>query len=237
MPESQELHELRDGVAAEMATDTSDPNLNIHSSAPETFTVEPYDAPPASIRNFYIIAGGYVVYTLTDAALRMIVLFGLYQRHYQPLEIALMFTSYEALGVVTNLFGGIMGSRWGLQSCILAGLLLQLVGICLLFGLLRSESWSKGTVIGYVIFAQSFAGVAKDLVELAGKSVTKLVAKEDDGLNSPLFQLVAWLTGAKNSVKGLGFFELSSATQGRFLWGEVARYLCRHQIYLLDHFR
>ncbi|KAI8824773.1 major facilitator superfamily domain-containing protein [Fimicolochytrium jonesii] len=184
--------------------------------------LEPHErasgAPPASMpapmRNFYIIASGYLIFTFTDAALRMIVLFGLYQRRYQPFEIALMFTSYEALGVVTNLFGGIMGSRWGLRLCILGGLACQLVGISLLFALLRADEdgWSRGAVIGYVIFAQCFAGVAKDLVKLAGKSVTKLVTKSEDentraaAAHSPLFRLVAWLTGAKNSIKGLGFF-------------------------------
>ncbi|KAJ3050360.1 hypothetical protein HK097_008682 [Rhizophlyctis rosea] len=117
-----------------------------------------------------------------------------------------MFTSYEALGVVTNLFGGMMGAKWGLRSCIIAGLICQLLGISLLFVLLKAETWTKPAVIGYVVFAQAFAGVAKDLVKLAGKSVTKLVAKDDDGANSPLFKLVAWVTGAKNSVKGLGFF-------------------------------
>ncbi|KAI9089443.1 major facilitator superfamily-like protein [Phlyctochytrium arcticum] len=184
----------------------------------ETFRVESYEPPRASMTNFYIIASAYIVYTFTDAALRMIVLFELYQRHYKPLEIALMFTSYEALGVVTNLFGGIMGSRWGLRPCILAGLMFQLIGISLLFVLLTSESWAKSAVIGYVVFAQAFAGVAKDLVKLAGKSVTKLVAKDDDAVNSPLFRIVAWVTGAKNSVKGLGFFMGATLLNFTGLW-------------------
>ncbi|KAJ3144235.1 hypothetical protein HDU89_008634 [Geranomyces variabilis] len=222
MPDTQGLEGTGDVLGQATVPETGEfretPDLNKPSTMAETFTVTPHDAPPASMRNFYIIASGYVIYTLTDAALRMIVLFELYQKHYQPLEIALMFTSYEALGVITNLFGGIMGSRWGLRSCILAGLVFQLIGISLLFVLLRSETWAKGTVIGYVIFAQSFAGVAKDLVKLAGKSVTKLVAKEDDGANSPLFRLVAWLTGAKNSVKGLGFFTGAALLNYAGLW-------------------
>ncbi|KAI8922064.1 major facilitator superfamily-like protein [Powellomyces hirtus] len=194
---------------------------DIHSPMQAAEIVEfepPAPSRTAPMRNFYIIASGYLVFTLTDSALRMIVLFGLYQRNYQPLDIALMFTSYEALGVVTNLFGGIMGSKWGLRLCLLMGLSLQLVGICLLFALVRSDEWSRGAVIGYVIFAQSFAGAAKDLVKLAGKSVTKLVAKDDVGTHSPLFRLVAWLTGLKNSIKGLGFFMGAALLNYAGLW-------------------
>ncbi|KAJ3296354.1 hypothetical protein HK104_001670 [Borealophlyctis nickersoniae] len=162
---------------------------------------------PSPMRNFYIIASGYLIFTITDSALRMIVLFELYQRQYLPLQIALMFTSYEALGVITNLLGGILGSRWGLRFCLLTGLTMQLIGISLLFVLLSASPWSKAGVILYVTFTQCFTGAAKDLVKLAGKSVTKLVAKDDvEATQSGLFRLVAWLTGAKNSVKGFGFF-------------------------------
>ncbi|CAG8700074.1 2057_t:CDS:2, partial [Racocetra fulgida] len=47
---------------------------------------------------------------------------------------------------------------------------------------------------------EGFSGVAKDLVKLGGKSITKLVTKSSYH-QSQLFKLVAWLTGAKNSVK------------------------------------
>ncbi|KAJ3009531.1 hypothetical protein HKX48_007883 [Thoreauomyces humboldtii] len=183
-------------------------------------SLPPGPASPSAVpmRNFYIIASGYLVFTFTDAALRMIVLFALYQRHYQPFDIALMFTSYEALGVVTNLLGGIVGSQWGLRLCTLTGLTCQLVGMCLLFAMIGADDWPRGAVIGYVVFAQSFAGVAKDLVKLAGKSVTKLVAKDDRGTHSSLFRLVAWLTGAKNSIKGLGFFAGAALLNYAGLW-------------------
>ena len=115
-----------------------------------------------------------------------------------------MFTLYEFFGVITNLVGGILGSRLGLKTCILIGLVFQVIGIGILCGL--QSSWSKTIVIIYIIIAQGFSGIAKDMVKLGGKSVTKLVTKEGDGHQSKLFKLVAWLTGAKNSVKGAGFF-------------------------------
>jgi len=117
-----------------------------------------------------------------------------------------MFTLYELLGVITNLYGGITGSRRGLRFCLLFGLLCQIIGISLLFVLLDQDKWPRPGVITYVAFAQAFSGIAKDMVKLAGKSVTKLVTRDEPGSNSRLFKLVAYLTGAKNSVKGLGFF-------------------------------
>lgn len=115
------------------------------------------------MRNFYVIAGGYLLFTLTDSAIRMIVLFELYKRSFQvrliiyrwqlnspsrvsdshnlqkALNIAIMFTLYELAGVFTNLLGGIAGSKWGLRFCLLLGLLFQLVGIGMLMGL--QDSW------------------------------------------------------------------------------------------------
>ncbi len=137
----------------------------------------------------------------------MIVLFELFSRRFDPIAIAIMFTWYEAVGVITNLLGGIMGSTKGLRHGLLWGLSCQLVGIVLMAVLLVSDSWSKYSVIVYVTLAQTFAGVAKDLVKLAGKSSTKLVKVLKNNTNQDgLFKIVAWLTGAKNSMKGFGFF-------------------------------
>ncbi|KAI8587366.1 major facilitator superfamily-like protein [Geranomyces variabilis] len=196
-------HASKDGDAP-----TADATTHPSSSSPSR----------APMRNFYIIAGGYLIFTFTDSALRMIVLFALYQRHFEPLQIATMFASYEACGVFTNLLGGIAGSRWGLRLCILSGLLFQVIGICLLFALVRADSWPRGAVMAYVLVAQASSGIAKDLVKLAGKSVTKLVAKNDERTHSPLFRLVAALTGMKNSVKGFGFFAGAALLNFAGLW-------------------
>ncbi|KAI8909072.1 major facilitator transporter [Gorgonomyces haynaldii] len=157
--------------------------------------------------NFYVIAGSYLVFTISDSALRMIVLFELYSRSFDALAIAVMFSWYELVGVVTNLLGGIMGTNYGLKSTLLLGLGCQLLGIALLSLIQISQDWNKYAVIVFVTFIQTFSGVAKDLVKVAGKSSTKLVKvlKHAEG-NDALFSIVAWLTGAKNSVKGFGFF-------------------------------
>jgi hypothetical protein len=59
------------------------------------------------------------------------------------------------------------------------------------------DNWSKQTAIVYLAIAQMFAGVAKDLTKLGGKTVTKLVSPEEQ--NTFLFKLVSLSTGWKNS--------------------------------------
>ena len=131
----------------------------------------------------------------------MIVLQHAYSLNFSALQVAFMFTLYELAGVVTNLFAGLAGSRWGLRATLLVGLGLQLISFTLLF--FWDSSWSKTMAIAYVTIAQMFAGVAKDLTKLGGKVVTKLVTPE--GKEQKLFKLVSLLTGMKNSLKGVGY--------------------------------
>jgi len=113
-----------------------------------------------------------------------------------------MFTLYELAGVVTNLAAGIMGAKWGIKITLICGLGLQIFSYGLLFG--WDPNWDKNTSILYVTITQMFAGIAKDLTKLGGKTVTKLVTPEDQ--STKLFQLVSFITGMKNSAKGIGYF-------------------------------
>jgi hypothetical protein len=70
---------------------------------------------------------------------------------------------------------------------------------------------------------QGVSGVAKDLAKMSSKSAVKLLAPKEDG---GLFRWVAYLTGSKNAVKGLGFF-LGAALLGlagfqAAVWGMAA---------------
>jgi len=109
---------------------------------------------------------------------------------------------YELAGVFTNLAAGFMGAKWGIKLTLIIGLTLQLLGYGLLFG--WDDTWPKSTAIVYVTVAQMFAGIAKDLTKLGGKTVTKLVTPE--GRQTRLFKLVSLITGWKNSLKGVGYF-------------------------------
>ena len=68
-----------------------------------------------SLRQYLLVTFNYWNFTLTDGALRMLVVLYFYQLGYSPLSIALLFLFYEIFGVVTNLIGGWLGARIGLN--------------------------------------------------------------------------------------------------------------------------
>ncbi|MBE9533244.1 MAG: MFS transporter, partial [Proteobacteria bacterium] len=69
-----------------------------------------------SIRNYSIITSGYWAFTLTDGAIRMLVVLYFHQLGYTPLAIASLFLFYEFFGIITNLVGGWLGARFGLNT-------------------------------------------------------------------------------------------------------------------------
>eukprot|EP00611_Tribonema_gayanum_P003201 TRINITY_DN12492_c0_g1_i1.p1 TRINITY_DN12492_c0_g1~~TRINITY_DN12492_c0_g1_i1.p1 ORF type:complete len:525 (+),score=177.57 TRINITY_DN12492_c0_g1_i1:68-1642(+) len=167
---------------------------------------------PAPVRNLYVTSTSYVGFTLTDGALRLVVLLYADSLGFDAIQIAIMFSLYEAAGVVTNLFGGVAGSKYGLFCTLLSSLLLQMLCLgalmCMgpLFGDLENEdvisSKTRIQATIYVTVFECFSGVAKDLMKISGKSTPKLVTKE--GAEGRLFRLVAWITGMKNATKGAG---------------------------------
>jgi len=58
--------------------------------------------------------------------------------------------------------------------------------------------------VGYVMAAQAFSGIAKDLNKMSAKAGVKLFMPDQS--DSRLFRWVAILTGSKNALKGAGFF-------------------------------
>jgi predicted MFS family arabinose efflux permease len=159
-------------------------------------------APTISIRNYAIVTAAYWAFTLTDGALRMLVLLHFNQLGYTPVQLAFLFLLYEFFGIVTNLVGGWVASRTGLRFTLVAGLLLQVVALGSLA--LLNQDWGVAASVAYVMGCQALSGIAKDLTKMSAKSAVKvLVPKGDD---SGLFKWVAVLTGSKNALKGAGFF-------------------------------
>jgi len=154
------------------------------------------------IRNYAIVTSAYWGFTLTDGALRMLVLLHFHTLGYSPLELAFLFMLYEFFGVVTNLVGGWIGSRFGLRITLYAGLSLQVFALWLLSQL--DPAWSKAASVAFVVAAQGLSGIAKDLTKMSSKSAIKRVVPDD--AHSALFKWVAVLTGSKNALKGAGFF-------------------------------
>ena len=151
------------------------------------------------LRNYILVTGGYWAFTLTDGALRMLVLLHFHALGYSPVSIAFLFLLYEFMGIITNLIGGWVGARSGLNRTLLAGLSLQIVALAALT--FHQTSWPEITAVAYVMGFQALSGVAKDLTKMSSKSAVKYVAGDGS-----LFRLVAILTGSKNALKGVGFF-------------------------------
>ncbi len=156
----------------------------------------------ANVRNYILVTSAYWGFTLTDGALRMLVLLYFNQIGYSPLDIALLFLFYEIFGVVTNFLGGWIGSQLGLKVTLYSGIALQILALVMLSPL--QPTWPIAIAVPYVMVAQAFSGVAKDLTKMSSKSAIRLVVPQT--AQSQLFKWVAILTGSKNALKGVGFF-------------------------------
>ena len=146
------------------------------------------------------VTAAYWAFMLTDGALRMLVLLHFHTLGFSPVQLAYLFVLYEIAGMVTNLAAGWIAARFGLTSTLYAGLTLQVVALLALAQL--DPGWSVAASVVFVMLVQGASGVAKDLAKMSSKSAVKLLAPAEAG---GLFRWVAWLTGSKNAVKGMGF--------------------------------
>lgn len=152
-------------------------------------------------RSYAIVTASYWGFTLTDGALRMLVLLHFHALGYSPVQLAFLFLLYEFCGVLTNLLGGWIGSRVGLKFTLFAGLALQVVSLIMLSWL--NPAWTAFLSVSYVMASQALSGIAKDLTKMSSKSAVKLLVSDASGA---LFHWVSVLTGSKNALKGVGFF-------------------------------
>ncbi|MFJ7110639.1 organoarsenical effux MFS transporter ArsJ [Pseudomonas sp. NPDC098740] len=150
------------------------------------------------VRQYLLVTGNYWAFTLTDGALRMLVVLHFHALGYSPLQIAALFLFYELFGVITNLVGGYLGARLGLNRTMNIGLGLQVAALLMLT---VPVAW---LTIPWVMGAQALSGIAKDLNKMSAKSSIKLLVP--DGQQGKLYKWVAILTGSKNALKGVGFF-------------------------------
>jgi predicted MFS family arabinose efflux permease len=150
------------------------------------------------VRQYLLVTGNYWAFTLTDGALRMLVVLHFNALGYSPLQIAFLFLFYEIFGVVTNLMGGYLGAWLGLNRTMNVGLALQVAALLMLA---VPTVW---LTIPWVMGAQALSGIAKDLNKMSAKSSIKLLVP--DSQQGTLYKWVAILTGSKNALKGVGFF-------------------------------
>ncbi|WP_354003700.1 organoarsenical effux MFS transporter ArsJ [Ramlibacter aurantiacus] len=158
-----------------------------------------------AVRNYAVVTAAYWGFTLTDGALRMLVLLHFYRLGYSPFTLAFLFLLYEAAGILANLIGGWLATRYGITRMLAVGLATQVCGFALLS--LLDPQWTAAMSVAWVVLAQGICGVAKDLTKTASKSAIKVtqaqVRQQGPG---QLFRWVAWFTGSKNAMKGVGFF-------------------------------
>jgi MFS family permease len=150
------------------------------------------------VRQYLLVTGNYWAFTLTDGALRMLVVLHFHTLGYSPLQIAALFLFYEIFGVVTNLVGGYLGARLGLNRTMNIGLALQVIALLMLALPIAALT------VPWVMAAQALSGIAKDLNKMSAKSSIKLLVPGDR--QNALYRWIAILTGSKNALKGAGFF-------------------------------
>lgn len=155
-----------------------------------------------SIRAYALVTAAYWAFTVTDGALRMLVVLHFYKLGYGDITIAFLFLFYEFFGIVTNLFGGWIASRSGLRVTLYGGLVVQIFALVMLA--LLQPSWAEVPAVAYVMCAQALSGIAKDLTKMSAKSAIKVIVPA--GQDNALFNWVSRLTGSKNALKGAGFF-------------------------------
>jgi hypothetical protein len=153
------------------------------------------------VRNYLIVTASYWSFTLTDGALRMLVLLHFYALGYTPFMLASLFLLYETAGIFANLGGGWLATRFGIPRMLATGLMLQIAGLMLLSAL--DPAWGAALSVAWAVIAQGISGIAKDITKTASKSAIKATS---EGGNGQLFKWVAWFTGSKNAMKGFGFF-------------------------------
>ncbi len=151
-----------------------------------------------SVRQYMLVTFNYWNFTITDGALRMLVVLYFHDLGYSTLAIASLFLFYEFFGVITNLVGGWLGARLGLNRTMNVGLAMQ-VGALVMLAV--PSAW---LTIPWVMAAQAVSGIAKDLNKMSAKSAIKTLVPDDQ--QGALYKWVAILTGSKNALKGAGFF-------------------------------
>jgi MFS family permease len=156
-------------------------------------------------RNYAIVTAAYWGFTLTDGALRMLVLLHFYRLGYSPFNLAFLFLLYEAAGVVANLIGGWLATHFGITRMLMVGLTTQIIGFTMLSFL--NPEWTAALSVAWVLVSQGICGIAKDLTKTASKSAIKISSEQfRQQETGQLFKWVAWFTGSKNAMKGIGFF-------------------------------
>src|SRR5580692_11124292 len=106
----------------------------------------------SAVRNYAVVTASYMSFTLTDGAIRMLVLLHFYQLGYTPFTLAFLFLLYETAGIFANLGGGWLALRFGIPRMLAVGLLLQISGLLLLS--VMDPTWGAAFSVAWVVASQ-----------------------------------------------------------------------------------
>ncbi|MDB4928953.1 MAG: transporter permease [Myxococcaceae bacterium] len=148
------------------------------------------------VRNYALVTAAYWAFTLTDGALRMLVLLHFHALGYSPVQLAFLFLLYEFFGVVTNLVGGWIAAQMGLRVTLLGGLALQVVALGMLS--LLDPHWARGASVAYVMAAQGYGVIQSVAPALIGRWTGGRAPQ------GPAAQVLALLLAATMAVVALG---------------------------------
>ena len=112
----------------------------------------------SNIQQYSVVTANYWAFTLTDGALRLLVVGHFHELGYTTLQIALLFLFYEFFGIITNLYGGWIGARYGLRLTLWIGTILQIIALFMLIPV--KEDWPVIFSVVYVMVAQAVSGLS-----------------------------------------------------------------------------
>jgi len=105
------------------------------------------------------VTAAYWAFTLTDGALRLLVLLHFHELGYTPVQLAFLFLLYEFFGIVTNLVGGWLDRAH--RSAVDARAGPDAAGDRPGLLALLNREWSMAASVAYVMGCQALSGIAK----------------------------------------------------------------------------
>ena len=124
----------------------------------------------SAIRNYALVTGAYWAFTLTDGALRMLVLLHFHELGYTPVQLAFLFLFYEFFGDRHEPRRRLarIPHRSARARCCRRSRACRSSALTMLSFV--DPAWSKAASVVYVMAAQALSGIAKDLTKMSSKS-------------------------------------------------------------------
>lgn len=152
------------------------------------------------LHTYIAVSVAYSTFMFTDGVLRMILLLHFHTLDFTPIQLAMIFLMYEFVSMITNLYSGWIGAKFGMARTLYGGMIIQIIALSILAQM--NPAWSIPASLAFIMVLQGMSGAAKDLTKNSSKSSIKIITDNQEGA---LFKWTARLTGSKNFIKGVGF--------------------------------